>query len=132
MFLKKKRIYLNYQKENPLIKVKNEYAVNMALYGVYGSHTTESCPLNNKDTRKMVIEGGPNFKQLAESTNVKVVGQYHSGLEHTFLWVLDGKDAHSVEMLMIQAGVHKFNALTIVPLITFDGVIEKCKQIESS
>jgi hypothetical protein len=33
---------------------------------------------------------------------------------------------------MIQAGIHSFNALTIVPLNTFDGVIEKCKQIENS
>ncbi len=51
----------------------------MALYGIYGSHTTESCPLNNKANRKIVIEGGPHFKQMAEGANVKVIGQYHSG-----------------------------------------------------
>lgn len=104
----------------------------MGLYGIYGSHTTESCPLNNKETRKMVIEGGPQIKQIAESANVKIIGQYHSGLEHTFLWVVEAADAHTVESLMFQAGVHKFNAVTIVPLNTFDGVIEKCKQIENS
>ena len=104
----------------------------MGLYGIYGSHTTESCPLNNKDTRKMVIEGGPQIKQIAEGANVKIIGQYHSGLEHTFLWVVEAADAHTVENLMFQAGVHKFNAVTIVPLNTFDGVIEKCKQIENS
>ena len=104
----------------------------MGLYGIYGSHTTEACPLNNKETRRLVIEGGPHFKQLAENANVKVVGQYHSGLEHTFLWIVDAKDGHTVEELMGQMGVHKFNALTIVPLTTFDGVIEKCKQIESA
>jgi len=104
----------------------------MALYGIYGSHTTESCPLNNKANRKMVIEGGPHFKQMAEGANVKVIGQYHSGLEHTFLWIVDAKDAHSVETLMVQTGIHSFNALKIVPLNTFDGVIEKCKQIENS
>ena len=104
----------------------------MALYGIYGSHTTESCPLNNQTSRKMVIEGGPHFKELAESVDVKVIGQYHSGLEHTFVWIVDAKDGHTVEKLMTQAGVHSFNALTIVPLNTFDGVIEKCKQIENS
>ncbi|HYY67745.1 MAG TPA: hypothetical protein VE572_05295 [Nitrososphaeraceae archaeon] len=26
----------------------------MALYGIYGSHTTESCPLNNTQSRKIV------------------------------------------------------------------------------
>ena len=104
----------------------------MGLYGIYGSHTTESCPLNNQKFRKMVIEGGPQIKQLAEGAGVKIIGQYHSGLEHTFLWVVEAKDAHTVEALMFQAGVHSFNAVTIVPLNTFDGVIAKCKQIENS
>jgi hypothetical protein len=104
----------------------------MGLYGVYGSHTTESCPLNNQTNRKFVIEGGPHFKDVAENASVKVVGQFHSGLEHTFLWVLEAKDAHTIEKLMAQTGVHKFNALTIVPLTTFDAVIEKCKHIEGS
>jgi len=103
----------------------------MALYGVYGSHTTEACPLNNQQNRKSVIEDGPKFQQLAEAANVKVVAQYHSGLEHTFLWVLDAKDAQTIETLMVQAGASKFNSLTIVPLVTFDGVIERCKQIEN-
>ncbi|MEE9535582.1 MAG: hypothetical protein V3V58_03475 [Nitrosopumilaceae archaeon] len=101
----------------------------MGLYGVYGSHTTEACPLNNQQTRQMVIEGGPKFKDVAEQAGVKVVSQYHSGLEHTFLWVLDAKDGQTVETLMIQAGIAKFNALKIVPLLTFENVIEKCKQV---
>ena len=104
----------------------------MSLYGIYGSHTTEACPLNNQQNRRSIIDGGPQFKQMAENANVKVIGQYHSGLEHTFLWIVDAKDAQTVEGLMIQAGASKFNALTIVPLTTFDGVIERCKQIENS
>ena len=102
----------------------------MATYGVYGSHTTESCPLNHRENRLAIIEGGPLFKQAAESAGVKVVAQFHSGLEHTFLWVLDAKDAQTIETLMIQAGIAKFNAVKIVPVFTFENVIEKCKQME--
>ena len=101
----------------------------MALYGVYGSHTTEACPLNNQQTRQMVIDGGPQFKGVAEKAGVKVIAQFHSGLEHTFLWVLDAKDGQTVETLMIDAGIAKFNALKIVPLLTFENVIEKCKKV---
>ena len=104
----------------------------MALYGIYGSHTTESCPLNNAQNRKYVVDEGPKFVQIAEKANIKIIGQYHSGLEHTFVWVLDAKDAQTVEEVMIQFCVSKFNALTIVPLATFDGVIQRCKQIENS
>ncbi len=102
----------------------------MATYGVYGNHTIEGCPLNNKENRMAIIEGGPLFKQAAESAGVKVLAQYHSGLEHTFLWVLDAKDAQTIETLMIQAGIAKFNAVKIVPVFTFEDVIEKCKKIE--
>ena len=28
----------------------------MALYGIYGSHSPESCPLNNVETRRLVIK----------------------------------------------------------------------------
>jgi hypothetical protein len=45
------------------------------------------------------------------------------------LWVLDAKDGQTVETLMIQTGIAKFNALKIVPLLTFENVIEKCKQV---
>ena len=102
----------------------------MAMYGVFGSHTTEACPLNNKENRMAIIEGGPLFKQAAESSGVKVLAQYHSGLEHTFVWVLDAKDAQTIETLMIQTGVAKFNAVKIVPVFTFDDVIDKCKKME--
>ena len=33
----------------------------MGLYGIYGSHTTEACPLNNAETRKLVLEHGPKI-----------------------------------------------------------------------
>ncbi len=69
------------------------------------------------------------FKDVAQQAGVKVVSQFHSGLEHTFLWVLDAKDGKTVENLMIQTGIAKFNALKIVPLLTFDDVIEKCKKV---
>ena len=92
----------------------------------------EACPLNNQQNRKFVLEGGPKFEKLAEKYNVKVLAQYHSGLEHTFLWVVDAKDALVVEELMIEAGVSRFNALKVVPLVNFAGVIERCRKIESS
>ena len=104
----------------------------MGLYGIFGSHTTESCPLNNQQNRKTLIQNGSNFEAAARKFNIQIVGQFHSALEHTFLWVLDAKDAQTVENLMIETSIAKFNALKIVPLLTFKDVIEKCKKIENS
>ena len=43
----------------------------MGLYGIYGSHTTEACPLNNAETRKLVLEHGPKIVEEASKLNIK-------------------------------------------------------------
>ncbi|MEE8256688.1 MAG: hypothetical protein V3R60_02260, partial [Acidobacteriota bacterium] len=49
----------------------------------------------------------------------KVLGQYHSAFEHTFLWILDADEAHLIEEFTLEAGLASFNKLTIVPLKSF-------------
>ncbi|HEX5891405.1 MAG TPA: hypothetical protein VFY41_00960, partial [Nitrososphaeraceae archaeon] len=87
----------------------------MALYGIYGSHTTESCPLNNIQSRKIVLNMVEDFDNIANKNRIKVLEQYHSALEHTFLWIVDTENAHSVERFMIESGWAAFNAVKIVP-----------------
>ncbi len=104
----------------------------MALYGIYGSHTTESCPLNNGEVAKGVIAlAESDVQSTARKYKInEIVGQYHSALEHTFLWIVDAEDPHLVEEFCIDTGVASFNRLTIVPLITFSGgVIPRIKKI---
>ncbi len=94
----------------------------MALYGVYGSHTTESCPLNDrKVAERLVAFAEKDIASLASNYKInQVVAQYHSALEHTFLWVVDGEDPHLIQQFCIDAGVASFNAVKIVPLIKFN------------
>jgi hypothetical protein len=104
----------------------------MALYGVYGSHTPETCPLNNREIAEKVValaSGDP--AGMAKNYRIKrVLGQYHSALEHTFLWVVDADDPHLIERFCIDSGVASFNTLKIVPLITFaEGVVPRIKAI---
>ena len=70
-------------------------------------------------------------KVLAKN-NVKMLQQYHSGLEHTFIWIVDAQEAHSVQNLMIDSGWIKFNALNIVPLTAYQNVIEILKNLETA
>ena len=61
--------------------------------------------------------------------DVKILHQFHSALEHTILWVVDADNPHLIEEFMAgTAG--RMNTLKIVPLITFQTVIERCKKIE--
>ena len=106
----------------------------MALFGIYGKHTTEACPWNNIETAK-------KLKDLAESDMVSVarehkisdvIGQYHSALEHTFLWLVEAEDPHLIQKFCVTTGLASINEIKIVPMITFEaGVVPGLKEIHS-
>ena len=99
------------------------------LYGIYGEHTQQTCPLYNKESREYLLSRSPDMEKNAQVYGVKILHQVHSGLEHMFLWVVEADNAHLIEDLMARTA-GRFNTVKIVPLVTFQGVIERCKQIE--
>ncbi len=102
----------------------------MVLFGVFGTHTTEACPINHQKNRKYILAEGPKFPEYAAKNNVKILGQYHVVLEHTFIWILEAEDAQTIEKLMMEAGVSSFNALKIVHMSPFTDAFPKMQMIE--
>jgi len=102
----------------------------MALYGIYGRHEIDQCPWNNKEIAKEVIEiANSDFASILPKYKIhNIVGQYHSGLEHTFLWILDAEDPHLIQQFAVDSGMAKFNEVKIVPLTTFQGVAEEARK----
>ena len=98
----------------------------MALYGISGSHTTEACPLNNDASAKLVLQAKTlDIEEIAKKYKInKIVGQFHSALEHTFLWIVDAEDPHMIQHFCIESGIASFNAVKIIPMVTFGEVIE--------
>ncbi len=106
----------------------------MALYGIYGQHTTEACPWNNIQTAKRLLDlAESDLKSTAKKYKINgIIGQYHSALEHTFLWVTEAEDPHLIQEFCVSTGLATINELKIVPLITFqEGVIPGLKKIHS-
>lgn len=103
----------------------------MALYGIYGRHEIETCPWNHKDNAKRVIDiASSDLSEMLPKYKINnIIGQYHSGLEHTFLWVLDAEDPHLLQQWAVDVGTASFNEVKIVPLVTFQGVAEGAKKI---
>lgn len=95
------------------------------LWGIYGVHSVHDCPVNNIDTAKELITlHGTDITPLMEKYGVTaVVDQYHSGLEHTFLWVVETTQPHMLEEFSIELGVARWNDLKFVPERTFEDVI---------
>ena len=107
----------------------------MALFGLYGEHTVESCPLTNQDSRRVVLEGRAMLNDtvaLKDKYKInQIINQYHSALEHTFLWVVDAQDPHLIQQAAIDSGLARFNSVRIVPLSRYSDVVKKCEAIES-
>ena len=104
----------------------------MALYGIYGSHTVEACPANNLEVAKALVAfAESDATPLLRKHGIhEVRGQYHSALEHTFVWIVDADDPHRVEEFAFEAGLASFNSLTIVPLKTLtEGVLPRVKAV---
>jgi hypothetical protein len=104
----------------------------MALYGIFGIHSVESCPLNNAENRNLVIKMAKELDKAANRNNTHILHRYHSGLEHTFVWIVDAQSAHSIQSFMTESAWAKFNAIKIVPLTAYETVIEECKRLETS
>lgn len=61
--------------------------------------------------RRLLLNIAENFGTVAKKHDVDIKEQYHSGLEHTFIWVAEANSARLIEDLMIESRVAKFNAL---------------------
>ena len=103
----------------------------MALYGIYGRHEIDACPWNHKENAKRVIQiANSDMSEMLPKYKInQIIGQYHSGLEHTYLWILDAEDPHLIQQFAVDSGAASFNEIKIVPLTTFEGVAEGAKKI---
>ncbi len=104
----------------------------MSLYGIYGRHSVEACPVNDLENgKKLVAFAESDLTPLLSKYHINnVLGQYHSAFEHTFLWIVDADDPHLIEEFALETGLASFNTLTIVPLNTLaEGVIPRVKRV---
>ena len=104
----------------------------MSLYGIYGRHSVEACPVNDlENAKKLVSFAESDPTPLLKKYQIhNVLGQYHSAFEHTFLWIVDADDPHLIEEFTLETGLASFNNLTIVPLNTLaEGVIPRVKRV---
>jgi len=74
------------------------------LWGIYGAHNRHDCPVNNRETAIEVIAlDAMDLRPLMAKYGITaILDQYHSGLEHTFLWAVETKEPHNLEEFSIE------------------------------
>ncbi len=64
------------------------------LFGVFASHSPESCPLNNKESKKKFIEMDEKIRSSISKRGIsRIVGFYMSVLEHGWVIILEAECA---------------------------------------
>jgi len=96
------------------------------LFGIFATHSPESCPLNNKNSKKIFLEIQKNMKMNLKKFHVnKVIGFYMSVLEHQWIIVIDAKNAHDIENLCIAVGISAISTVKIVPVNDFEVIVKR-------
>ena len=96
------------------------------LFGIFAIHSPESCPLNNKTSKKIFLEIENNMKKNLKKFNVnKIIGFYISVLEHQWIIVLDAGNAHDIENLCIAVGISSISTVKIVPLNDYQVMLKR-------
>ena len=100
----------------------------MPLFGVFATHSPESCPLNNIQSRDTLIQIDEKIKSITEKFHVKKIhGFYLSVLEHQWVIIVEADSAHEIETMCIEVGISGFNTVKIVPLNNFDAVMKRIR-----
>ncbi len=96
------------------------------LFGVFATHSPESCPMNNKCSRKIFLQIQKKIEVNQKKFSVsKIVGFYMSVLEHQWIIILDAKSAHEIEQLCIVAGISATSTIKVVPINDYSVVLKK-------
>ena len=103
----------------------------MALFGIFATHSPESCPLNNKQSKDTMIMIDEKIKSITEEFHVrKIHGFSMTGLEHEWVIIVEADSPHEIETMCIEVGISAFNTVKIVPLSNFGDVMKKVKEIQ--
>lgn len=98
------------------------------LFGVFATHSPESCPLNNGKSREVLLHMDKKIEERMDANGVtKIVGFYFSVLEHEWTIILEANSAHGIETLCIEAGISAFNTVKIVPLTEFGAALKRIR-----
>jgi hypothetical protein len=96
------------------------------LFGVFATHSPESCPINNENSKKIFMKLKENMDREMKKYNIsKIVEFYMSVLEHEWIIVIDAVHAHDIEKLCIDVGISSLSTVKIVPMNLYSDTLKK-------
>ena len=101
------------------------------LFGVFASHSPESCPIHNDNSKKIFLALKTRMNEEMSKYKInRIVEFYMSVLEHQWIIILDAVHAHDIEQLCIDVGISSISTIKIVPMNLYDDTIKKFESSE--
>ncbi len=98
------------------------------LFGVFATHSPESCPLNNAKSKDILLQMDKKLEGRMHPNGVsKIVGFYFSVLEHEWTMIVEAENAHGIETLCIESGISALSTVKIVPLTEFGAALKRIR-----
>ena len=96
------------------------------LFGVFATHSPESCPINNESSKRIFMEMKEKMDVEMKKYNItKIVEFYMSVLEHQWIIIIDAVHAHDIEQLCIDVGISSMSTVKIVPINLYEDTLKK-------
>ena len=96
------------------------------LFGVFATHSPESCPMNNESSKETFLKLKNQLDVEMKKYNInKIVEFYMSVLEHQWIIIIDAIHAHDIEKLCIDTGIASTSIVKIVPLNRYEDIKKK-------
>ncbi len=99
------------------------------LFGIFATHSPESCPINNEKSKKIFLELKAKMDIEMKKYNItRIVEFYMSVLEHQWIIVIDAVHAHEIEQLCIDVGISSMSTVKIVPMNLYEHAVQKIEK----
>ena len=96
------------------------------LFGVFATHSPESCPINNESSKKIFMEmKGKMDVEMKKYNITRIVEFYMSVLEHQWTIIIDAVHAHDIEQFCIDVGISSMSTVKIVPINLYEDTLKK-------
>ena len=85
----------------------------MPIFTVHMTHSVESCPVYNEDTKKKLKELSMKRKEAALEHHINILTAVFSQLEHLIIYVMEAPSHKAVERYLRDVGFSIYNKIEI-------------------
>lgn len=95
------------------------------LYMTVSTHGPDTCPGVHEEFRQKALSIGPKMEEVSSAHGCTIKGVWVARSSHAHYSLIDAPDAHAVESVTMELGIHEWNVTTIQPVLTIEEAMKE-------